>query len=306
MALRGTNGMSKKIRSDLKSEVVKFLKERGAHKVGVANPFFGFEQAVKSCRPLDLMKNAKSVIVFAVYIDGDYYRTVKIEGRAAQDDRIGNIFRDWLAFELAEFMKAKGFNALVPSGHFDRDRKIAAFSFKLAAHEAGVGVFGKSGVIITPEYGPRVNIGVVITDAFIEPNEKLIFTPCQNCHICASVCPANAIRDDLDPPLSHNRDKCVNFVQRLRNETSQNKFFCGYCYDKCPVGKTSKRGFTISTYKRLENLKPKEREKLIRKGEAKTHDCVHHYVAFRLWVKRLVRRPNESRHTKCFSTNLHN
>jgi epoxyqueuosine reductase QueG len=260
--------MNKESKNNLKNEVAEFLKTHGAFKVGVADARQGFEQAIKGCRPLDLMKNAKAVIVFAVYIGRDYYRTIKIEGRTAQDDRIGNIFRDWLAYQLAEFLKAKGFNALVPSGHFDRSRKIAAFSFKLAAREAGVGVFGKSGIVITPEYGSRVNIGVVITDAVLEPDAKVQFNPCLTCHVCASVCPAEAIRDDLDPPFSHNRDKCVNFIQKLRDKTGDDKFFCGYCYDKCPVGKTSKRGFTISAYKRLENLKPMGREKLIRKARS--------------------------------------
>jgi epoxyqueuosine reductase QueG len=260
--------MNKNTCNDLKSEVVKFLKERGVYKVRVASPLFGFEKAIKGCRPLDVMKQAKSVIAFAIYIGEDYYKTVKIKGKTTGDDRIGYIFRDWLAYELAEFLKAKGYDAQVPSGHFDKDRKIARLSFKLAAHETGVGAFGKSGVIITPEYGPRVNIGVVVTDAVLEPDEKLDFSPCKTCNVCVRVCPANAIRDDLNPPFSHNRDKCVNFIQALRNETGDDKFFCGYCFDECPVGKTSKRGFLISTYKRLANLTPKERERLIRKAKA--------------------------------------
>jgi epoxyqueuosine reductase len=260
--------MNKQRGNSLKSEIAEFLKERGAFKVRVANPLVGFQQAIEGCRPRDLMKDARSVVVFAVFIDQDYYRTIRVEGKTSEDDRIGNIFRDWLAYELADFLKTKGFNALVPSGHLDRDRKIACFSFKMAAHEAGVGVFGKSGVVITPEYGPRVNIGVVVTDAVLEPDEKLNFNPCQTCNVCVQVCPAKAIREDLEPPFSHNRGKCVNFIQALRNETGDDKFFCGYCYDKCPVGKTRKRGFTISSYKRLENLKPKERERLIRKAKA--------------------------------------
>jgi epoxyqueuosine reductase len=241
--------MNKERRNSLKSEIAEFLKERGAFKVRVANPLVGFQQAIEGCRPRDLMNNARSIVVFAVFIDQDYYRTIRVEGKTSEDNRIGNIFRDWLAYELADFLKTKGFNTLVPSGHLDRDRKIACFSFKMAAHEAGVGVFGKSGVVITPEYGPRVNIGVVVTDAILEPDEKLNFNPCQTCNVCVQVCPAKAI-------------------QALRNETGDDKFFCGYCYDKCPVGKTRKRGFTISSYKRLENLKPKERERLIRKVKA--------------------------------------
>jgi len=253
--------MNKSDLTNLKSEIVKFLKDRGAFKVRVANACVGFEKAVGGCHPLDVMNSGKSVIVFAVYVGMDYYRTVRIEGKTIGDDRIGYIFRDWLAYELVEFLKAKGFSAVFPSGHFDKD-----LSFKLAAHEVGIGVYGKSGLIITPEYGPRVNIGVVVTDAVFEPDKKSDFNPCQGCDVCAKRCPVKAIRVDFDPPISHNRDECVNFVQRLRDETGDKKFFCGYCYDKCPVGRTRKRGFLISRYKRLVNLRRGERERLIQKA----------------------------------------
>jgi len=252
--------MSKAQASDLKSEVVKFLKDRGVFKVKVADSRVGFEKAVKGCHPLDVMKDGKSVIVFAIYVGLDYYRTVKIEGKTAGDDRIGYIFRDWLAYELAEFLKAKGFSAVFPYGHFGKD-----LSFKLAAHEAGVGVYGRCGLIVTPEYGPRVNIGVVVTDAILKPDKKLDFNPCQACTVCVKVCPVKAVREGLDPPVSHKREVCVNFVQGLRDETGDKKFFCGYCYDNCPVGRTRKRGFLISRCKKLVNLKRRERGRLIQK-----------------------------------------
>jgi len=258
--------MSKSNVTDLKSEIVKFLKDRGAFKVKVANTLVGFEKAIRGCHPLDLMKNSVSVIVFAVYVGPDYYRTVKIEGKTVGDDRIGHIFRDWLAYELVQFLRAEGFSALFPTGDFDKERKIARMSFKLAAHEAGVGVYGKCGLIITPEYGPRVNIGVVVTDAVLEPDEKLDFNPCQSCKVCVKVCPVKAAREGLDPPVSHNREECVNFIQRLRDETGDQRFLCGYCYDLCPVGRTRKRGYLISRHRRLVNLRRSERERLIREA----------------------------------------
>jgi len=258
--------MSESKVTDLKGEVVKFLKDRGAFKVSVASAKVGFEKAVGGCRPLDVMEHGNSVIVFAIYVGPDYYRTVRIEGKTMGDDRIGYIFRDWLAYELVEFLKAKGFGGVFPIGDFDKTRKIGRLSFKLAAHEAGIGVYGKCGLIITPEYGPRVNIGVVVTDAVLEPDEKLDFNPCRACKVCVKVCPVKAVREGLDPPISHNREECVNFVQGLRDETGDKKFFCGYCYDKCPVGATRKRGFLISRYKKLANLGRSERERLIQKA----------------------------------------
>jgi len=252
-------------RLGLKEGVQRFLKERGAFKTRVANPCAGFEKAIKSCHPFDVMKNAKSVIVFGVYVGSDYYRTVNIEGKTEADDRIGYIYRDWLAYELAEFLKGRGFNALLPLGHFDRQRNIARLSFKLAAHEAGFGVYGKSGLVVTPEYGPRVNIGVVVTEAALEPDEKLMFDPCASCNVCAIVCPVNAIKRDSKPPVSHDRETCLGFIKRLREETNDPRFFCGYCYDKCPVGKTRKRGFQLSRYRKLADLSSRERSRLIRR-----------------------------------------
>jgi len=255
--------MNKSSTTDLKSEIVKFLKDRGAFKVRVASAPVGFEKAIRGCHPFDVMKHSNSVVVFAVYMGLDYYRTFKIEGKTAGDNRIGYIFRDWLAYELVEFLKAKGFGGVFPIGDFDRARKIGRLSFKLAAYEAGLGVYGRCGLIITPEYGPRINIGVVVTDAVLEPDDKLDFNPCQACKVCAKVCPIKAVGKGLDPPISHNREECVNFIQRLRDETGDEKFFCGYCYDKCPVGRTRKKGFLISQYRKLANLRRSERERLI-------------------------------------------
>lgn len=255
--------MSEHGKLDLKDVVQHFLRERGAFKTRVADPNAGFDKAIKGCHPLDLMKKAQSVIVFGVYVGSDYYRTIKIEGKIETDDRIGIIFRDWLAYGVAEFLKSQGYSALVPSGFFDRERKIGRLSFKLAAHEAGLGVYGRSGIIITPEYGPRINIGVVVTDALLEPHEKLTFSPCESCTACALACPARAINTSLRPPASHNRETCVSFVQKLRDETNDEKFFCGYCYDKCPVGKTKQRGFLFSHYRKLAELPAEERKRLV-------------------------------------------
>jgi len=258
--------MSRSNVTDLKSEIVKFLKDRGAFKVRMAIASVGFEKAIKGCHPLDVMKHSNSVIVFAIYMGLDYYRTIKIEGKTVGDNRIGYIFRDWLAYELVEFLRAKGFSGVFPIGDFDKARKIGRLSFKLAAYEAGIGVYGKCGLIITPEYGPRVNIGVVVTDAVLKPDKKLDFNPCEVCKVCVRVCPVDAVREGLDPPISHNREECVSFIQGLRDEIGDQKFFCGYCYDNCPVGRTRKRGFLISRYRRLVNLKQRERERLIQKA----------------------------------------
>jgi len=251
--------------SDLKKELEQFVKGFGAYAVRVADALKGFENAIVGCRPKDVMENCNSVVIFAVYVGPDYYRTLNIENKITGDDRIMHIYRDWLQYKVAEYLREKGHSAVVPTGYFNREKLIPRFPSKLAAYEAGLGVYGRCGIIITPKYGPRVNFGVVLTDANLEPDEKLTaFNPCLECRLCIDLCPPKAIREDVSPPIGHDRDKCIDFVLKLRERTRDQHFYCGYCYDSCPVGRTDRLGFELSRYRNLLDLAASKREHLIR------------------------------------------
>ena len=251
--------------SDLKNELERFVKGFGAYDMRVADASKGFENAYSGCRPRAVMENCNSVVVFAIYVGPNYYRTLKIENKITGEDRIMHIFRDWLQYKVAEYLREKGYCAVVPTGYFSREKLIPRFPFKLAAYEAGLGVYGRCGIIITPKYGPRVNFGVVLTDASLEPDEKMAdFDPCLKCRVCIDLCPPKAIREDVSPPLGHDRDKCIDFVLKLREKARDQHFYCGYCYDSCPVGKTDRPGFGLSRYRNLLDLAVGEREHLIK------------------------------------------
>jgi len=250
--------------SDLKNELRQFIKGFGAYAVRVADPRKGFEKAILGCRPRDVWENCSSVVVFGVYVGPDYYRSLKFEKQIAGEDRVMHIFRDWLQYKLVEFIQEKGYNAVILSGYFNRKKSISRLSLKLAAYEAGLGVYGRCGIIITPRYGPRVNFGAVLTDASLKRDGKLTdFNPCSDCRLCVGLCPVKAIRADVSPPTSHDREKCVSFVQKLREKMSDKGFLCGYCYNSCPVGKTARPGFTLSQQRTLLDLPFQERERLI-------------------------------------------
>ena len=250
--------------SNLKNELEQFVKGFGAYAMRVADASKGFENAVSGCRPKDVMENCNSVVVFATYVGLDYYRSVKIENKTVGDDRIMSILCDWLQYKVAEYLGEKGQRAVVPTGYFNREKWIPRFPFKLAAYEAGLGVYGRCGIIITPKYGPRVNLRVVLTDANLEPDTRLTdFDPCLKCRLCVDLCPPKAIREDVSPPTGHDRDRCINFILKLREKTRDQHFYCGYCYNFCPVGKTDRPGFRLSRYRNLLDLTADEREHLI-------------------------------------------
>lgn len=206
----------------MKDELEGFLKKFGAFKVAVADPKHGFEMAKEGCHPRDVMKNCNSVIVFAFHVGLDYYTSLDYFQKGDVESRVLSIYRDWVSFQLANFLRDRGYDAVVPHGFKNEKEKIARLSFKLAAYEAGLGVFGRPSTIITPEYGPRVNLGVVITDASIQPDKPLKnFNPCQKCDTCVRLCPINAINKKLPPPQGFNRSRCVRFVYQMREKNRQ-------------------------------------------------------------------------------------
>jgi len=247
----------------LKDELIQFVQSLGAYKLQVAEARTGFDNAIDGCHPRDVMKNCNSVIVFGICVGSDYYRSIKIRNEITANHRIMHVFRDWLQYRVSDYLEEKGYKTMIPLGFYDRESMTASLSYKLAAYEAGVGVYGKCGIIITPEYGPRVNFGVILSDAVLEPDPKLVnFNPCNECRVCFDLCPPKAIREDLGPPKSHDRLKCVNFILRLREKTGGKNFLCGYCYDNCPIGKPTKRGFILSRHKTLMGLGPDKRRLL--------------------------------------------
>ena len=64
------------------------------------------------------------------------------------------------------------------------------------AIDAGLGELGRSGFLITPEYGPRCRFSVVTTDLPLAPDKPKnmgISRFCEICEKCAVACPIKAI-----------------------------------------------------------------------------------------------------------------
>lgn len=67
---------------------------------------------------------------------------------------------------------------------------------KLAAVEAGLGTLGLNLMLLTPEYGPRVYLGGVLTDLELQSGQPLDEELClgmEECGLCAATCPEDAI-----------------------------------------------------------------------------------------------------------------
>ncbi len=110
------------------------------------------------------------------------------EGPYAAEVGFGYSRMSTTALLVSEFLRILGFRAL-PQGN------EGALSIPLAVL-AGLGEVGRSGLLITPEYGPRVRLAKVFTDAPLIPDCPVRFGVlefCRECQRCALECPAGAI-----------------------------------------------------------------------------------------------------------------
>jgi len=88
----------------------------------------------------------------------------------------------------ARFIRGLGYKA-IPCGN------DTALSIPLAI-DAGLGELGRNGLLITPEFGPRVRLSKVFTDLSLVPDEPIEFGVvefCEKCETCARYCPSQAI-----------------------------------------------------------------------------------------------------------------
>jgi len=114
---------------------------------------------------------------------------------------------------------------------YNREVLRGVFSHKLAAHLAGLGWIGKSCLLITPSFGPRVRFVTVLTDAPLSPGAPLN-RKCGKCRACILACPVQAFKGvefRATDPVETRFDRWVCEEYRRTHP-------CGLCVAKCPFG----------------------------------------------------------------------
>jgi epoxyqueuosine reductase QueG len=141
------------------------------------------------------------------------------------------------AYAVARACRSRGFKALPLSATgcpADARFLEAIFSFKHAGQAAGLGYLGRSSLLITPDFGPRVRLSCCLTEARLEPTRAEVVDVCQRCQVCIKKCPAGAISmPQAREPYVINKFACGTFVDASGG--------CSECMRLCPaVDKLSK------------------------------------------------------------------
>ncbi len=158
--------------------------------------------------PSYLLASAQSVVSFALPIDSEaalrfiskedwlghcYDRKEIISKLYAIGDGLVTLLRrkgfDAVSVDInSNYRPEEGANNVTEMTEFHPD-----FSHRYAALASGIGRLGWSGNLMTPEFGSMVELGSVITSAQLECDPLLAKSPCDNCKMCALVCPVEMI-----------------------------------------------------------------------------------------------------------------
>ena len=149
---------------------------------------------------------------------------------------------DRCALSVARCLQEAGYRALpVPASLRTDDARLAGpVSHKLAAHLAGLGWIGRSCLLVTPEYGPRVRGVTVLTDALLEPTGGPSEPQCGDCRACVEACPADAFTGRAFVPGEPREARfdaaaCDRHYRAI--EASGEPAACGICVAVCPWGR---------------------------------------------------------------------
>lgn len=148
------------------------------------------------------------------------------------------------ANKIAEFLRDHGFAA-------QADHPLGGLVlFPPLAHRAGIGWVGRHGLLITPEFGPRVRLAAVYTSIqdlpFVNSNNHgWIEDYCSGCGLCIEQCPAKAILDNV---IVHETGQVSRVIQDLCFRYFVQYYGCSVCIKACPFSESG------DTYERLKAL----------------------------------------------------
>jgi epoxyqueuosine reductase QueG len=200
--------------SELTQQFKEFAAAHGAALVGIAPPE-RFEDWPAETSPMSIAPEARAVVAIGLRITRG---TLRGNEEGTNFNTYGQFGYNWLdtefvaltTFECAEFLEDNGWEAAplfpfppeaYPQGIPVREGAPAPNVYPNFAHVAvacGLGEIGINGELLTPQFGPRQRIQLVLTDAPLQPDPVCNEAICKRCGACERACPLGAV--DVDNP----------------------------------------------------------------------------------------------------------
>jgi len=232
---------------DSSAELKAFCRSSGADLAGIAD-LAPFKEGWPTLPP-DLLRPYARALSIAVRLDDGIVDA--IDGlptiEYADHYRKVNEILDGLTANIAAWITGRGFRAeAVPASKImDTENLLGGLSHKAVARMAGIGWQGKSLLIVSPEFGPRIRLATVLTDMLLTPDGPLE-NRCGTCTACKNDCPVAAIRNVTANGRYTSREEALFFERCVEKTLANSKMpgigarICGVCVRACPNGKPRK------------------------------------------------------------------
>ncbi|HCA47295.1 MAG TPA: hypothetical protein DEP45_08010 [Armatimonadetes bacterium] len=249
-------------------KVKQAAKAMGADCVGIGTPD-RWDGAPIQMDPRFIMPEAKSVIAFAFRVMRGSLRGVEEGTFFSNYSSMGYGGLNWLyipmtMMNVAKYIEDYGYEA-IPLGHLSPWRAIdnvgnlrglsrpvepgkpapdVMVHLRIAGFLCGLGEIGWSKMFLTPQFGPRQRLAVMLTEAELEPDPIMEPFLCDRCMMCAKQCTGGAIPTDQSDCV---RIEIAGHTLEWANidYTICSRYFCGAAPEKNPwmVTEEDREGF---------------------------------------------------------------
>lgn len=196
----------------------------------------------KRTDPQLLFSNTKSVIVIGM----NYFSNI-------QQKKSDNLLVSKYVTEIDyhKFLKQKLFLLLREMQNIDNSIKgkvcvdTSPIFEKAWGIKAGLGWRGKNSLLISPEYGSWIFLGILLVNVEFDKYSKEKRDGCGDCNLCVESCPTEAILKDN----KIDANKCISYLtvenndKKLPTELQLNNWIygCDICQDICPYNEKNKK-----------------------------------------------------------------
>jgi epoxyqueuosine reductase QueG len=247
MAFGSTTERQRKLSSEYTEHIKKIIVGWGADLVGLADVALLEELDTD---PPNLLEPFSTAISIAIQLPVSVFEMISDQPTPIYSSvyRTANGILDEIAFRTCIALQNDGFYSVpIPASQMvDKEKLCAAISHKAVARMAGLGWQGKNLLLITQQYGSRVRLITVLTEAPLEI-DATIENRCGNCMLCREACPAGAIKGISTKDHYKDRNEALHFsrcVEKLKGFSKIPEIgapICGICIKVCPFGKKVKK-----------------------------------------------------------------
>jgi len=201
--------------------------------------------------PPDLLDSFRFAVIIGVPYSFEVFEQI-VDGPTplySRQQTAANALLDHMSFMVQKYIAAAGYRALAQPASLvmDKENWMPNVSTKALARAAGLGWLGKNLLLINPEYGSRIRIAAVLTDAPLEADIPMQ-NHCGDCTKCQEACPAQAIRGAYWQDYPESREVALDFARclgKLKDEFSPRpdigQPICGICIKACPFTQPKRR-----------------------------------------------------------------